>query len=151
MTRGYFGIALYRPKTEVNVGTLLRTAQILGASFIHTIGARYRRQPGDVLNAPLHVPLYHHDDFATFRAALPDNCALVAVELAPDAIQLHRHRHHDRCCYLLGAEDNGIPADILARCNRTLVLPGERSMNLAVAGSIVLYDRVTRGKAVSDD
>ena len=146
MTRGYFGIALYRPKTSINVGTLLRTAHIFGAHFIHTIGARYRRQPGDVLNSTLHVPLHEHDDMPAFRRSLPRDCALVAVEIADGAIPLSQHRHHERCCYLLGAEDDGLPPEVLAGCNRTLVLPGDRSLNLAVAGSIVLYDRIARGR-----
>ena len=33
----YFGIGIYKPKTQENIGSLWRTAYILGASFIFFI------------------------------------------------------------------------------------------------------------------
>lgn len=40
--RGFFGIGIERSKTEHNVGTLWRTADLLGAAFIFTVGRRYK-------------------------------------------------------------------------------------------------------------
>jgi tRNA (guanosine-2'-O-)-methyltransferase len=42
--RGYYGIGIENVKTAENVGTLWRSAYILGASFIFTIGKRYKKQ-----------------------------------------------------------------------------------------------------------
>ena len=42
---------------------------------------------------------------------------------------------------LLGAEDHGLSKAALARCQHLVQLPGRASLNVAVAGSIVLYDR----------
>ncbi len=41
---GYFGIGIYQAKRFENVGVLWRGAYQLGASYIFTIGKRYRRQ-----------------------------------------------------------------------------------------------------------
>ena len=38
MSRGFYAIGVYKPKKEVNIGTLWRTANILGASLIFTAG-----------------------------------------------------------------------------------------------------------------
>ena len=38
--KGYFGIGIINPKSKTNVGSLWRSANILGASFIFTIGKR---------------------------------------------------------------------------------------------------------------
>lgn len=46
-----------------------------------------------------------------------------------------------RAIYLLGAEDTGIPDNILNDCDSIVQLPGNYCLNVAVAGSIVLYDR----------
>lgn len=139
--RGYWGIAVYRPKTTVNVGTLWRTAHILGASFLATIGARYDRQPADTLNSTKHLPLFEYLTFEDFKKGLPRGCTLVAAEMTENAIQLDSFSHPQRVCYLLGAEDDGIPAKIISQCHATIKLRGERSLNLAVAGSIVMYHR----------
>ena len=51
--RGYFAIGVYHPKNHLNIGTLWRTANILKAAFIFTVGARYKRfQCSDTLNTP---------------------------------------------------------------------------------------------------
>ena len=139
--RGYFGVAIYMPKTETNVGTLIRTAHILGASWVCTIGRRYKEQASDTMKAVKHMPLFHYETYEHFLAALPSNCALIGVELDDRATLLENFTHPERACYLLGAEDTGIPAEVLSDCDSIVKLRGARSLNVAVAGSIVLYNR----------
>ena len=57
--------------------------------------------------------------------------------------------HPERAAYLLGAEDHGLSPAVLAMCHRIVVLPGRHCLNVAVAGSLILYDRWLRG-ALSD-
>lgn len=142
--RGYFGIGIYHTKTAENVGTLWRTAHILGASYIFTIGRRYKKQSSDTTKATRHVPLFEYDTFDQFRANLPRECRIVAVELTEEATPLPSFKHPSQCVYLLGAEDHGLPAAVLERCHAAVVIPGERCLNVSVAGSIVLYDRVAK-------
>jgi len=47
--RGFFGIGIQNIKTESNIGTLWRSANILGADFIYTIGKRYKKQSSDTM------------------------------------------------------------------------------------------------------
>jgi tRNA G18 (ribose-2'-O)-methylase SpoU len=49
--------------------------------------------------------------------------------------------HPKRCIYLLGAEDNGLPREVMDRCHKLIQLPGRSCFNVAVAGSLVMYDR----------
>lgn len=145
--RGYFGIGIERSKDVFNVGTLWRSAQILGASFIFTIGRRYDRQVTDVLKSWRHVPLFHYATFATFFEALPRESRLVGIELCPQATPIATYVHHERATYLLGAEDHGLTKEALNRCHDLIVLPGEMSLNVATAGSIVMFDRIQKGIA----
>ncbi len=142
--RGFFGVGIFNPKFAENVGSLWRTADLLGADYFFTIGARYERQASDTMNSTRHTPLWRFDDIDHFFAAMPRESLLVGVELAENAKPLADFPHPERACYLFGAEDNGIPPKVLARCHHVVVLPGRYSMNLACAGSIVVYDRVTR-------
>ncbi|MFK5282415.1 TrmH family RNA methyltransferase, partial [Lacticaseibacillus paracasei] len=50
-------------------------------------------------------------------------------------------------CYLLGAEDHGLPDVVIQRCHRLVSLESVRtpSFNVAVAGSLVMYDRLIKG------
>lgn len=147
MRRGFFGIGIFHAKTEENIGTLWRSAAILGASFIFTIGKRYRSQASDTMKAPRHIPLFHYHDWDDFFRHVPNDCPVVAVELAKNSIPLESYYHRERCIYLLGAEDHGLPQNILDRCTETVQLLGDYCMNVATAGSIVMYDRATKRRA----
>lgn len=140
--RGYYGIALYQPKKAENFGSLLRTAQTLGAAFIAMIDGRYQRQSSDCYGAVHHVPIFEYDSFDLFYANLPKSCQLVGIEQSPRAQDLSDFKHPLSAVYLLGSESDGLPPLVLERCHRLVQLRGERSLNLAVAGSIVLYHRM---------
>lgn len=143
MPRGYFGIGIYHTKTEVNVGTLFRSAYQLGAAFVFTVGRRYKPQASDTYKTTRHIPLYHFKDFVDFQEHRPIDCQLVGVELNERAQAIPGFKHPQRAIYLLGAEDHGIPPEIQAKCQSIVTLQGG-SFNVSVAGSIVMYDRVTK-------
>ena len=141
---GYFGIGCVGMKTHHNYGTLFRTAQVLNADFIFLIGSRFSRQPSDTMKSWRHVPLFEYNNFDDFQKHRPYDCMLIGVEIAKESVDIVDFSHPKRACYLLGAEDNGIPRDILNRCQHVIKLPGERSLNVSVAGSIVIYDRISK-------
>ena len=144
VVRGYFAVGIEHTKNSVNVGTLWRTAGIFGAAFVFTVGARYRQQSSDTCKTWRHTPLFHFGDISDLMEHLPFECRLVGVELDEAAAPLATYKHPERAVYLLGAEDHGLSEEALERCYDIVVLPGEHSLNVSVAGSIVLYDRLTR-------
>lgn len=143
MSRGYFGIGVYNPKTEENIGTLWRHANNFGADFIFTIGRRYSRQSSDTSVTYRHIPLYHYRDYEDFRAHIPYDCPVVGIELDERAVSLPRFEHPERCIYLLGAEDHGLPPTVLGSVQHLVEIPTGKpqSMNVAVSGTLVMYDR----------
>lgn len=144
MNRGFFEIGIYRGKTPANVGTLWRTAFQMGAAGIFTVGRRYPNQASDTVQAWKHVPMREFLDFEALLAGLPFSTPIVAVEMG--GRPLANFTHPERAVYLLGAEDHGIPPAILARCHHVVSLPAIRtaSYNVAVAGAMVMNDRLTK-------
>ncbi len=137
----FFAIGIDHAKTSHNIGTLWRSANLFGAAFIFTVGARYRRQSSDTMGTPGNIPLFHFASVDDLVGHLPDACPLVGVELDERAVPLEKYAHPERCAYLLGAEDHGLSPKERARCHRLIQLPGRASMNVAAAGTVVLYDR----------
>jgi len=140
----FVGIGIEHGKTVANLGTLWRSAEILGASFIFTIGHRYRKQTSDTLQSWRRLPLYTYANFADFYKYLPYSCMLVGVEMDDRATALEAFKHPDRCVYLLGAEDNGLTREARDRCHKLVRLPGACSLNVAACGTVVLYDRLAK-------
>ena len=67
---------------------------------------------------------------------------LVGVELLDDAIELPSFRHPLNAAYVLGPERAGLSPALLARCRHVVRMPTRFALNLAVAGALVLYDRL---------
>lgn len=144
--RGYYGVGIYHTKTETNVGTLWRSAYQLGAAFVFTIGKRYVPQASDTTKTWRSIPLFHYADWEAFQANRPYDTPLIGVEMGGHPLE--GFYHPPRAIYLLGAEDHGLPPEIIARCQSIVSLDSIRqpSFNVAVAGSLVLYHRFVQTK-----
>ncbi len=142
--KGYCAIGVFRGKTEHNIGTLWRSAFILGAAYIFTVENKYKKQSSDVVRAWSRIPLFHHKTFDDLLNNIPHDCRLVGVEIDDRAEWLHEFEHPKRAIYLLGAEDTGLPEEVKEKCHFLIKLPGNTSLNVGVTGSIVLHDRATK-------
>jgi len=141
--KGYFGIGVEGVSKAMNVGTLFRTAHAFGAAFVFTLRAQYNRREGglsDTSDTPRSVPTYHFADLESFR--LPTGCRLVGVEISDEAIELPSFRHPRQAAYVLGAEREGLSAELQALCDYTIRIPTRFSVNLGIAGALVMYDRL---------
>ncbi|MCG1035062.1 RNA methyltransferase [Polaribacter sargassicola] len=141
LEQGFFGIGIQNGKTPENLGVLWRSAQNMGASFIFTIGNRYAKQACDTHKAVGAMPYFHYETFDDFFNNLPKGAMLVGVELDEKAVQLETFTHPKRCVYLLGAEDHGMSKIAIEKSHYLVKFKSELSLNVAVAGSIIMYDR----------
>lgn len=141
LEQGFFGIGIQNGKTPENLGVLWRSAQNLGASFIFTIGNRYAKQASDTHKATGAMPYFHYETFEDFFNNLPKGAMLVGVELNKKAVALETFVHPKRCVYLLGAEDHGMSKTAINKSHHLVKFKSQLSLNVAVAGSIVMYDR----------
>lgn len=142
--RGHFGIGICAAKTPANVGTLWRSAHAMGAAYIFTIGHRYGKQPSDTTKAWRSIPLFEFESPVEMVSALPRDARLIGIEY-PGDVSLERFEHPQQAVYVLGAEDSGISRDLKDMCDTLVTIPTDHCINVAVAGSIVMYDRIAKG------
>ena len=142
-TRGYFGLGAEGVSKSANMGALLRTGHAFGASFCFSVGAGWdsrASRSADTADTPTQVPLWRFADVGAM--ALPRECALVGIELLDEAADLPSFRHPLNAAYVLGPERAGLSDALRARCRHLVRIPTRFALNLAVAGAIVLYDRL---------
>jgi RNA methyltransferase, TrmH family len=136
------GLALWHVVDPGNVGTILRTSDGLGPAFVAlspgcadpTGNKALRASAGAIFR----VPLGRFDDAPRPWVALTarGGAALAELELP------------SRATFLLGAEREGLPDEVLAdsEVKATIPLaPGAESLNVAVTGAIALYEWHRRG------
>ena len=140
--RGYFAIGAERISKPLNLGNLQRSAHAFGAKFFFTIGAHPRafESHADTSKASHHLPMYHWANAG--EMVLPLHCKLVVVELIEGATDLPAFRHPLHAAYVLGPELGMLSGELLSRCDYTIKIPTAFCINVAMAGAIVMYDRV---------
>lgn len=132
-------LALWRVGDPGNIGTLLRAADAFGACVALSDGCADPLAPKAVrasAGAVFRVPLIAWDELPGRRIALDAHggAPLGEIDLTPPLT------------LLLGAEREGLPADLVTGCDRaTIELPGSvESLNVAAAGAIALYELARR-------
>jgi TrmH family RNA methyltransferase len=135
------GLALWRVADPGNVGTLIRTADALGPAFVAlSDGCADPTGPKAVrasMGALFRVPLLPFDDAPRPWVALVTRGGASLAEVMSTT-------------FVVGAEREGIPDDVLERCDERATIPlaeDAESLNVATAGAIALYERARRRAA----
>lgn len=87
------------------------------------------------------MPYFHYETFDDFYKNSPKGAMLVGVELDEKAVSLETIEHPRRCVYLLGAEDHGLSRIAIEKSHFLVKFKSILSLNVSVAGSIVMCDR----------
>jgi tRNA G18 (ribose-2'-O)-methylase SpoU len=140
--RGYFAVGVDGVTKPMNLGNLMRIAHAFDASFFFAINAPFKLADAqsDTSRSQGSLPLYRHPTVEEFR--LPQDCRLVGVEITDEAIELPRFRHPQRAAYVFGGERFSLSDKVLARCEFVVKIPTRFSINVGMAGAIILYDRL---------
>jgi RNA methyltransferase, TrmH family len=133
-------LALWHVADPGNVGTLLRAADAFDAGVALSAGCADPSGPKALrasMGSIFRVPASGFDEPPGRRIALVARGGepLTDLDLSGEVV------------LVLGAEREGLPADVLARCDAraTIPLAGDaESLNVAMAGTVALYERARR-------
>jgi RNA methyltransferase, TrmH family len=134
-------LSLWHVSDPGNVGTVLRSADAFGASVALSQGCADITGPKALrasAGAVFRVPTASFDDVDARRIAL----------VTHEGLPLHQVEHEVPISFVLGAEREGLPDDVVARCDATAsitIAPNAESLNVAIAGAIALYEFRRRG------
>jgi TrmH family RNA methyltransferase len=130
-------LALWHVSDPGNVGTLIRTAEAFGAAVALSEGCADPTSP-KALRASAgsiwRVPLGSYESNTVLQAR---RVALVAHGGEPlSSVDLS-----GRVVFLLGAEREGLPAEVERDVDAWIPTTGVESLNVAVSGALALYER----------
>jgi RNA methyltransferase, TrmH family len=126
-------LSLWRVGDPGNVGTLIRTADAFDASVELSPGCADPTGP-KALRASAG---------AVFRVPLGEGAGRRIGLVAHRGRPLRELELGDSTVFVLGSEREGLPEDVLARCDATATIPTSgpaESLNVAAAGAIALYE-----------
>ncbi|MGW9112040.1 TrmH family RNA methyltransferase [Microbacterium sp. NPDC055683] len=145
--RHAFHVAIENWQHDMNIGSIVRSANAFLADTVHIIGRRrWNKRGAMVTDRYQHV--VHHPDVASFAAwAAGEDLPIVAVDNVGDAVPVDRAELPERCILLFGQEGPGLSAEALAAASAHIEITqygSTRSINASAAGAVVMYEWVRR-------
>jgi tRNA G18 (ribose-2'-O)-methylase SpoU len=127
---------------DLNIGSVVRTANAMNAAGVHVIGRRrWNRRGAMVTDRYLHVT--HHDDVDGFVAwAAEADMPVIGIDNVPGSVALEGYPLPRRCTLLFGEESTGLTpqAQDAARAVLHITQHGStRSINAGAAAAVAMW------------
>jgi len=140
--RHAFHVAIENWQHDLNIGSIVRTANAFAADTVHIIGRRrWNRRGAMVTDRYQHV--LHHPEISDFVAwAGEHDLPIVAVDNLEGSVPIEHTELPERCILLFGQEGPGLTADALAAADLAVEITqygSTRSINASAAAAIVMH------------
>ena len=141
-TRSALHVAIENLEHDLNIGSIVRTANAFNVGGVHIVGRRRWNRRG-ALVTDRYIDVHHRPGVSDLAEwARGHGYMMVAVDNPPDSAPLESTRLPERCVLVFGQESAGISAGLLAACQRAVRIEqygSTRSMNVAAAAAIAMH------------
>jgi len=145
--RHNFHVAIENWQHDLNIGTVVRTANAFLAKEVHIIGRRrWNRRGAMVTDRYQHVR--HHatvEDFVQW--AQGEGLAIIGIDIFPDSVPLETYELPRDCVLVFGQEGPGLTPEVHQAAVATLSIEqfgSTRSINAASAAAIAMHAWIRR-------
>lgn len=142
-----FHVAIENWQHDLNIGSIVRSANAFAAETVHIIGRRrWNKRGAMVTDRYQHV--LHHPDIADFVAwARERDLPVVAVDNVEGSVPIEQTALPERCILLFGQEGPGLSAEALAAADLAVEITqygSTRSINASAAAAIVMHSWIVQ-------
>jgi tRNA G18 (ribose-2'-O)-methylase SpoU len=142
-----FHVAIENWQHDMNIGSIVRSANAFAADTVHIIGRRrWNKRGAMVTDRYQHV--MNHPDVAAFVAwAREAGLPIVAIDNMPGAVLIERFAFPERCVLLFGQEGPGLTDEALAASDVQVEISqfgSTRSLNASAAAAVAMHAWITQ-------
>lgn len=137
-----FHVAIENWQHDLNIGTVVRTANAFNAAGVHVVGRRRWNRRGAMVT-DRYLSVHHHPTVAELVAwAAGEGLPVIGIDILPGSVPLERTELPQRCLLLFGQEGPGLSAEAQAACEQVCSIAqfgSTRSINAGVAAGIAMH------------
>lgn len=144
-TRHPFHVAIENWQHDMNIGSIVRSANAFGANTVHIVGRkRWNRRGAMVTDRYQHV--VHHETIADFAAwAGETGLPILAIDNVPGCVPIEETALPERCVFLFGQEGPGLTQEAIDASEQVIEITqfgSTRSINASAAAAVTMHDWV---------
>lgn len=142
-----FAVAIENWQHDMNIGSIVRTANAFAAETVHIIGRRrWNKRGAMVTDRYQHV--LHHETVAEFvEWARVKELPIIAIDNVPGSVPIESFRLPESCVLLFGQEGPGLSSDAVAAADAVVEISqygSTRSLNASAAAAIAMHVWITQ-------
>ena len=135
-------IAIENWQHDLNIGSIVRTANAFNVNAVHIIGKRDWNRRGAMVT-DRYLTVNHHPSIQDFRIWAQANAVpIIGIDNVPGSLPLESAELPEECVLLFGQEGSGMSEEAIAACPVIYAIEqygSTRSMNASAAGAIAMY------------
>ncbi|HEY5222008.1 MAG TPA: TrmH family RNA methyltransferase [Microbacteriaceae bacterium] len=141
-TRHPFHVAIENWQHDMNIGSIVRSANAFGADTVHIVGRRrWNKRGAMVTDRYQHV--VHHADVSDLVAwARHENLPIIAIDNVPGSVIIETFEFPKACVIVFGQEGPGLSAGLLEAADAIVEISqfgSTRSINASAAAAVAMH------------
>ncbi|MCU1535169.1 MAG: rRNA methyltransferase, partial [Glaciihabitans sp.] len=141
-TRFPFSVAIENWQHDMNIGSIVRSANAFAAQTVHIIGRRrWNKRGAMVTDRYQHV--LHHDTIAEFAAwAHGEKLPIIAIDNVPGSVIIETFAFPASCVLLFGQEGPGLSDEAVEAADAVVEISqfgSTRSINASAAAAVAMH------------
>jgi tRNA G18 (ribose-2'-O)-methylase SpoU len=142
-----FHVAIENWQHDMNIGSIVRTANAFAADTVHIVGRRRWNRRGAMVTDRYQHVLHHADVAGLVEWARSQSLPIVAIDNVPGSVVIETFAFPERCLLLFGQEGPGLSPEALAAADAVVEISqfgSTRSINASAAAAIAMHSWITQ-------
>ncbi|HLP22757.1 MAG TPA: TrmH family RNA methyltransferase [Microbacteriaceae bacterium] len=140
--RHAFHVAIENWQHDMNIGSIVRSANAFAAEVVHIIGRRRWNKRGAMVTDRYQHVQYHEsvEEFAAW--AREDGLPIIAVDNIEGCVPVERFTWPERCVMLFGQEGPGLSPEAVSAAEAVVEITqygSTRSINASAAAAVTMF------------
>ena len=135
-------IAIENWQHDLNIGSIVRTANAFNVASVHIVGKRDWNKRGAMVT-DRYLEVIHHPDISDFKNWFDQRkIEIIGIDNVDSSTPLESAKLPKECVLIFGQEGAGMSEAAISACSRILAIAqygSTRSMNASAAGAIAMY------------
>nr|WP_308468990.1 TrmH family RNA methyltransferase [Glaciibacter superstes] len=141
-TRHPFHVAIENWQHDMNIGSIVRSANAFGAHTVHIVGRRRWNKRGAMVTDRYQHVVHHADVVDLVAWARHENLPIIAIDNVPGSVIIETFEFPKACVLVFGQEGPGLSVGLLEAADAVVEISqfgSTRSINASAAAAVAMH------------
>ena len=140
-----FHVAIENWQHDMNIGSIVRTANAFAADTVHIVGRRRWNKRGAMVTDRYQHVMHHADVAGLVEWAQSEGMPVIGIDNVPGSVLIETFALPERCVMLFGQEGPGLSPEAIDASDAVLEISqfgSTRSINASAAAAVAMHSWV---------